>query len=70
MKIVEDMEKWDILKAAMLEKGYVPYSWQYSLNQEEGLHIWFYKRNSDLLKRVEIVTHKQAIADDIKKCDW
>ncbi len=70
MKIIEDMEKWNILKAAMLEKGYVPHCWQYSVNQEEGLHIFFYKRNSNFLKHVEVVTHKQAIADDIQNCDW
>ena len=70
MKIIEDIEKWDILKAAMKEKGYRPYMWQYSVRSEEGLHIWFYKKNSNFLKRVEVITHNKAIADDIEKCDW
>ncbi len=60
----------NILKAAMKGKGYMPYTWQYGVKSEEGLHIWFYKKNSDILKRVVVITHNKAIADDIKQYDW
>jgi hypothetical protein len=70
LKKIEDVKKWSILKAAMIEKGYAPYIWQYSINQEEGLHIWFYKKDSDVLKRVEVVTHNKIIANDIQDAKW
>jgi hypothetical protein len=70
MKIIEDIKKWNVLKAAMLEKEYAPYIWQYSVDQEEGLHIFFYTKNSDILKHVEVVTHNKIIANDIKDTKW
>lgn len=70
MKIIEDIEKWNILKAAMKEKGYKPYTWQYNVNQEEGLHVFFYRKDSEILKHVEVVTHNKVIAEDMNLSKW
>ncbi len=67
MKIINDYDKWLILKAALIEKGYKPWQWQYGTHLKEGLHIWFWKENRN---DVEVVTYNKKIGEDILNTRW
>ena len=63
IKRVEDMGKWLILKAALIEHGYKAWQSQYGVNSPEGYHVTFSADG----KEVEVVTHNSDIAADISK---
>lgn len=67
MKLINEFDKWLILKDAFIEKGYKPWSYQYSASQEEGLHVWFWKSNRT---DIEVVTHNKEIEKDIIRTSW
>lgn len=54
MKKIETMEKWNILAAALHEKGYRLWQMQYSWDDKEGFHGWFL--HAEKLD-VEVITH-------------
>lgn len=58
MKIIESIEHWNILAAAMRDKGYTLWQMQYNHVHHEGFHAWFYKSGKD---DVEVVTHNRAV---------
>lgn len=60
-KRIDDMDKWLILKAALIEKGYYLWQTQYDVDSPEGYHVGFMKDD----KRLEVITHNRDIADDI-----
>lgn len=62
MKRIDTMEQWEILAAAMREKGYKLWQMQYSWDNKEGFHARFWKpEKSD----VEVVTFDKAVQDAI-----
>ena len=61
MKVISTIEQWQILKAAMKEKGYTLWQMQYSAEDKQGFHAWFYKTGK---KDVEVVTHNA----DVQEC--
>lgn len=66
---IESMEKWLILKQAIIEKGYKLFQMQYNWDMAEGFIATFYKGNKD----VEVITHNKDIEDDIVNsnlCGW
>lgn len=59
---VESLEKWEILKAYLIEKNYKRWKMQYSYDLPEGSHSWFWKEGKP---QVEVITHIKEIHDDI-----
>lgn len=64
-RIIQTMDEWIILKAALVEKGYKRFQTQYDASQEEGYHAWFIGNG----KRVEVITHNADVQMDIIKSD-
>lgn len=62
-KRIEDMDNWLILKAAIIENGYMLWQTQYDVHNPEGYHVGFMKGD----KRLEVITHNKEIADDMIK---
>jgi hypothetical protein len=60
-KRIETMEKWLILKQAIIEKGYKLFQMQYGWDMSEGFIATFYKGSID----VEVITHSKEIENDI-----
>jgi hypothetical protein len=63
IKYVEDMDKWLILKAALIEHGYKLWQTQYDADSPEGYHARFSIGDKD----VEVITHIREIEIDISK---
>lgn len=63
MKIIENLEQWNILAAAMKEKDYRLWQFQYGYDRPEGLHAWFWRKGRD--KDVEVVTHNKEVQEAI-----
>jgi hypothetical protein len=62
MKSIETVEQWEILKKTLKEKGYRLWQMQYSYDEPQGFHAWFWKSGrSD----VKVVTHNKDIQNDI-----
>ncbi len=61
VKIVEDYNKWEILKAAIIENEFVLWQWQHSAEHSEGFHAWFTKDGKDF----EIITHNPKIEESM-----
>jgi hypothetical protein len=59
--MVETMERWEIIKNAIIEHNYKLFQMQHSYNAPEGFHAWFWKGN----KRVEVATHNKEVQRDI-----
>jgi hypothetical protein len=55
------MEQWQIIKAALIEKGYKLWQMQFSYDTPDGYHAWFWKDD----KQVEVATHNEDIQKDI-----
>lgn len=53
MKKIELIEQWNILAAALKEKGWRLWQMQYRWNEPEGFHAWFMKEGKS---DVEVVT--------------
>lgn len=62
-KRIEKMETWLIWKKRIIEKGYKLWQTQYGPNEPEGVIVGFMRDD----KRLEIVTHNPAVAEDIIK---
>lgn len=60
-KRFEDIDKWFVMKQALIEKGYKLWQTQYDWNDPEGFIAGFMCGD----KRIEIVTHSEAIERDI-----
>lgn len=58
MKRIDSIEKWNILSAAMKEKGYRLWQMQYGWDMPEGFHAWFAK---DGKNDVEVVTFDESV---------
>lgn len=65
-KQIESLEKWIILKEALMSQGYKLWQFQYDWDHPEGFIAGFISGS----KRVEIVTHSKAIEDDIITSRW
>ncbi len=63
IKRIDDMDKWLILKAALIEKGYKLWQTQYDTDSPEGYHVWL----SSGGRNVEVVTYNKDVAADIIK---
>ena len=61
VRAIETMEQWQILKAALIEKGYKLWQTQYGYDSPEGYHARFSKND----KQVEVATHNKDIQNDI-----
>ena len=60
--MVEKMERWNILKVALIDKGYSLYQFQYSYDMDEGFNAWFCKiGKSD----THVITHNESVQKDI-----
>lgn len=57
MKYIDTIEKWNILSAAMQEKGYRIYQTQHDYYDLEGFHAWFFDGKKD----VEVYTYNQEV---------
>ncbi|HRW13369.1 MAG TPA: hypothetical protein P5549_09620 [Syntrophomonas sp.] len=66
VRIIETIEQWHILKAALIEKGYKLWQTQFSYDAPEGYRAWFWKDD----KQVEVATHNQEIQSDIVSCRY
>lgn len=55
---IESVEEWEKLASKLRERGYSPYSYQFSANDKEGFHTWFMKPGKE---DVEIITHSPEI---------
>lgn len=64
-RIIQAMDEWLTLKAALIEKGYKRFQTQYDASHEEGYHAWFICNGN----RVEVITHNPDIQRDIIKSD-
>ena len=62
VRSIETIEQWQILKAALIEKGYKVWQMQFSYDMPEGFHAWFWKDGS---QQVEVATHNLNIQKDI-----
>ena len=60
-KIIESLDNWNILKQALINKGYRLWQMQYGYDRPEGFHAWFMKDD----KNVEIITHDKAVQEDM-----
>jgi hypothetical protein len=58
---VENMNKWLILKQAIIDKGYKLFTMQYRWSEPEGFIATFYKGDKD----VEVITHNEVIEHDV-----
>jgi len=54
---------WEMLKLALIEKGYSLYQMQYSYKHHEGFHAWMSKEDS----QVEVITHEESAEENIVK---
>lgn len=63
IRSIETIEKWQSLKAELIQKGYKLWQMQYGSDSPEGFHAWFIK--DDKNKQVEVVTHCKEIQKDI-----
>lgn len=67
MRKVDDIDKWDFLKEILIEKGYIPWQYQYGTDCPEGFHVWFWKANRPVY---EVVTYNKLIEKDIINTSW
>jgi hypothetical protein len=69
-KIIDSMEKWNILSAALREKGYSLWQMQYRWSHPEGFHAWFWRVDSNgKMLQVEVITFDQEIQNAILEFD-
>ncbi len=64
MKVIDTLEKWNILAYAMKEKGYRLWQMQYSWDSPEGFHAWF---SHPIKQNVEVVTKNIEVEKAIVK---
>lgn len=62
MKKIDNIEQWNILCAALKEKGWRLWQMQYRWNEPEGFHAWFWKEGK---KDVEVVTYSEEVQEEI-----
>jgi hypothetical protein len=62
-RIIQNREEWQILKAALAEKGYTLFQLQYDAKEAEGFRAWFVTSE----RRVEIITHDSDVQKAIVK---
>lgn len=62
-RIIDTVEKWNILAAALKQKNYIFFYLQYGYDCPEGFHAWFIKDE----KKVEVITHNKEVQDAIIK---
>ncbi len=60
-RIIENMDDWKILKAALKEKGYRSWQYQYGVHLEEGYQARFTNNEKSVL----VITHNPEIQKDI-----
>ncbi len=60
-RIIENMDDWKILKAALKEKGYRSWQYQYDVHLEEGYQARFTNNEKSVL----VITHNREIQKDI-----
>ena len=60
-KRIEKWETWLALKQLIVKKGYTLWQTQYDWNEPDGYIVRFMKDG----KRLKIVTHNEAIEEDI-----
>jgi len=58
---VESLDKWELFKTELIEKGYKLWQMQYGYDSPEGFHAWFWKGNN----QVEVVTYDRDVQKDI-----
>jgi len=61
-KRIETMDKWLIMKQAIIDMKYTLWQTQYDTESAEGYHVGFIKGD----KRLEIITHNKEIALDMQ----
>jgi len=64
MKCIESLENWRILEAALREKGWRLYQWQYAWNEPTGFQATFEKSGKP---DVKVVTHNHDVQEAIVK---
>jgi hypothetical protein len=62
MKTIETIENWNILSAALKEKGYRLWQMQYGAELSEGFHVWFWREGKN---DVEVCTHSEEVQQAI-----
>ena len=62
MKHIETIEKWHILRVAMVEKGWYLWQFQFSYDHKDGFHAWFRKEGKP---EVEVNTFNQDVQESI-----
>lgn len=62
MKKIDTLEQWAILSAALKEKGYRLWRFQYNWDLIEGFHAWYWKRGKN---EVEVVTYNEQVQEEI-----
>lgn len=63
IKRIETLENWLILKAALKEKGYRAWQFQYDATQPEGYQVRFSKGEKDVL----VITHSLEVEADMRR---
>ena len=62
MKHINTIEKWHILRQAMVEKGWSLWQFQYRYDSPEGFHAFFIKEGKP---DVEVKTFNQEVEESI-----
>lgn len=61
IKRIETLENWLILKAALKEKGYTAWQFQYYAEHPEGYQVKFFNGSKDVM----VITHNSEVEADM-----